>query len=655
MSSLRQPSSWLLAGSGLILYLWAPMLLAGEDLGAAAGAVPSWVPVVAPPLLYALLVLGLPGVPATRRLAGLAVLSAVHAVLGLLTPAIHAAAGLGPAPHAFDPALWASPAVPVIQLLSAPLAVFPLRELLVRPRRRRGRRGGSAVGIAPTPTPMRPGRGWDDVTQHTVGGERLREEGTGAQVTPEWRRPRREPTRPVSPPTEAAPSAAPASPPAPPAAPILTSTPETPPVVEAPAPGPWSRAASPAPERLEPVASRIRLEEPIAPVAAEPLRSPDVVPAPPLEHVARPDEPVTPPVQRAVLSVEPVVSPPGPAALPVEPVALPGPLESTAAALPTTTTAAVGPAERPKAQAASPPVPLEIAATAPPPIPAELAAPPPAARTPEAAPRAEDTIDGARVKALLAPVGPLEVESQTLMGIALFTACSPRLAKDAVLQAAFRFLSFLAESPGAQPVTQTTIRGGVGALVLTPLGPLATGGPVLAAAIPQRGALALLEILSLRIATEYPATRAALAVTLSESPRPDARPSPLAEAPVPPRVELLARSLTAGGPLRPLCFEGPTGRLLLYLLVGPDVDAKAIGAFALDLYRVMEVDDEPGGVGPFQSVVVRLGSQRVVIRPVAPNPECSTLLVTAGPSDGRPGLARLQLERVAGRLALPPA
>ncbi|HLE44559.1 MAG TPA: hypothetical protein VJB36_11125, partial [Methylomirabilota bacterium] len=160
MSSLRQPSSWLLAGSGLILYLWAPMLLAGEDLGAAAGAVPSWVPVVAPPLLYALLLLGLPGVPTTRRLAGLVVLSAVHAVLGLLTPAIHAAAGLGTAPHAFDTALWASPAVPVIQLLSAPLAVFPLRELLVRPRRRRGRRGGSAVGIAPTPTPMRPGRGW---------------------------------------------------------------------------------------------------------------------------------------------------------------------------------------------------------------------------------------------------------------------------------------------------------------------------------------------------------------------------------------------------------------------------------------------------------------------------------------------------------------
>lgn len=655
MSSLRQPSSWLLAASGLILYLWAPMLLAGEDLRA-AGAVPSWVPVVAPPLLYAVLLVGLPGVPAARRLAGILVLSAVHGVLGLLTPAIHAAAGLGAAPHAFDTALWAFPAVPVIQLLSAPLAVFPLRELLLRPRRRRGRRPASAAGVAPTPTPMRRGRGWDDVAQHTAGGERLREGGARAQVTPEWRRARREPTGPVSLPPERAPG----SPPAPPvertAAPVFTSTPGTPPLLDAPAAEPWSPPQPPAPEPVAPVASRIPLEEPVPPVAPEALHP-----------VELPDEPVAPPIEAAVLFVEPVAPPVEPVVPPVEPVVLPipRPPEAEAAATaaapveepaPAPSTAPVEPAELPAAHAVSLPAPVEIAATAPPPVaPTEPDAPPTAEWAPEAAPRAEGTIDAAQVKALLAPVGPLEVESQTLMGIELFTACSPRLANDAVVQAAFRFLSFLAESPGAQPVTQTTIRGGAGALVLTPLGPLAGGGPVLAAAIPQRGALALLEILSLRIAAEYRATRAALAATLSKPPRPVATLAPLAETAVPPRVELLARSLTAGGPLRPFCFEDPTGPRLLYLLVGPDVDARAIGAFASDLYRVMEVDDQPGGVGPFQSVVVRLGSQRVVVRPVAATAERSTLLVTAGPGDDRPGLARLQLERLAGRLAAPPA
>jgi hypothetical protein len=425
--------------------------------------------------------------------------------------------------------------------------------------------------------------------------------------------------------------------------PVFTSMPGTPPLLDAPAAEPWRRPQPPAPEPVAPAASRTPLEEPVPPVAPEALHPTEL----PVAPLAPPVEAVIPPVEPAVLSI-------------------PQPPEAEAAAAtaalveepaPAPSTAAVEPDELPAAHAASRPAPVEIAAAAvaPPVAPTEPEAPPTVEWAPEAAPRAEGTIDEAQVKALLAPVGALAVESQTLMGIELFTACSPRLANDAVVQAAFRFLSFLAESPGAQPVTQTTIRGRAGALVLTPLGPLGGGGPVLAAAIPQRGALALLEILSLRIAAEYRATRAVLAATASEPPRPVATLAPLAETPVPPRVELLARSLTAGGPLRALCFEDPTGPRLLYLLVGPDVDARAIGAFASDLYRVMEVDGQPGGVGPFQSVVVRLGSQRVVVRPVAATAERSTLLVTAGPGDDRPGLARLQLERLAGRLAAPPA
>jgi hypothetical protein len=620
MSSLRQPSSWLLAASGLILYVWAPMLLAGEELRT-AGAVPAWFPVVAPPLLYAVLLLGLPGAPATRRLAGVVVLSVVHGLLGLLTPAIHALAGLGPAPHGFDTALWAFPAVPVIQLLSAPLAVFPLRDLLVRPRRRRGRRRPSVVGLAPTPPPMRAGRGWDAVTQHTVGGERLREAGVGSQVTPEWQRARREPTRPVGPPPEAAPSAPLASQPTPPVGPVLTEAPGAPPVAEVQSPAPWRRIQRP------------------APVVAEPLRPPDVGGAPPVARVTPADEPGAPPVESAAVF-------PAPA----EPAVLVLPPPAVADAVPE-------PDQLPDARAGSLPGPSETAPVAGP-LPAtatEPEAPPTAAETRDEAPPADETtIDGVQLEALLAPVGPLELERQTLMGIALLTACSPRLARDAVVHAAFRFLSFLAEGPGAQPVTQATIRGGAGALVLTPLGPLAAGGPVLVAAIPQRGALALLEILSLRVAAEYRATRAARAARPSAPERPETSPSRLAEATLPPRLEVLARSVTAGGPFRPLCLEDTTGRLLLYLLVGPDVDAGAVGTFASDLYRVMEVDDEPGGVGPCQSVVVRFGSQRVVVRPVAATGEGSTLLVTAGSSGERPGLARLQLERLATRLAAPP-
>ena len=67
----------------------------------------------------------------------------------------------------------------------------------------------------------------------------------------------------------------------------------------------------------------------------------------------------------------------------------------------------------------------------------------------------------------------------------------------------------------------------------------------------------------------------------------------------------------------------------------------------------MEVEAEPGGIGPVQSVVVRLGSQRVVVQPVAVAGGRSTLLVAA--TDHRPGLTRLQLERVAARLGGTPS
>jgi hypothetical protein len=270
---------------------------------------------------------------------------------------------------------------------------------------------------------------------------------------------------------------------------------------------------------------------------------------------------------------------------------------------------------------------------------------------PEPASGTGPEIDPAEIARGLAPAGPLEVETRSLMGIALHTARSPRLAGDAVVGLAFRFLSFLAESPGAQAVTQTTIRGGAGAMVLTPLGPLAGGGPVLAVAVPHRGGLALLEILSLRIAADYRAARAGLGSAVAAGGPGVAAPPPLGEEPVPPRVEALARSITVGGPLRPLCVADSAGRLVLYLLVGPEVDPQWIGRLACDLYRVMGVEDAPGGVGPIQSVVVRLGSQRVVVSAVAENPERSTLLVAAGPADPRPGLGRLQLERLAARLA----
>jgi predicted regulator of Ras-like GTPase activity (Roadblock/LC7/MglB family) len=268
------------------------------------------------------------------------------------------------------------------------------------------------------------------------------------------------------------------------------------------------------------------------------------------------------------------------------------------------------------------------------------------------APQALPTVEPAQIARILAPVGPLEIEHQVLMGIGLYTACGPHLARAVVTNAAFRALAFLVEAPTAEPVTQTTLRGAAGALVVTPLGPRPGVGPVLAVAIPQRGALALLEILALRVAAASRATHAAEPAPPATSAAPA---GVFREAPVPARVGALARSLVAGGTLRPLCLEDATGDLTLHLLLEPGADAERLGRLATSLYRIMEMEAEPGGIGPVHSVVVRLGRQRVVVQPVAPADGRATLLVAATAADHRPGLTRLQLERVAARLGGAPA
>src|SRR5262249_35703888 len=83
---------------------------------------------------------------------------------------------------------------------------------------------------------------------------------------------------------------------------------------------------------------------------------------------------------------------------------------------------------------------------APEPTPIPLA-PPPAPGAPAAEPPpVPDYADGIRrIAAGLRPVGRFPVTTHTLMGITLFAACSPRLAQEAVVSSAFRFLTALME------------------------------------------------------------------------------------------------------------------------------------------------------------------------------------------------------------------
>ena len=76
-----------------------------------------------------------------------------------------------------------------------------------------------------------------------------------------------------------------------------------------------------------------------------------------------------------------------------------------------------------------------------------------------AAPPPLPALDPAEIAGTLAPAGALDIEHETLMGIDLYTACGPRLARAVVSNAAFRALTFLVEAPAAEPVTQATLPG----------------------------------------------------------------------------------------------------------------------------------------------------------------------------------------------------
>jgi hypothetical protein len=262
-------------------------------------------------------------------------------------------------------------------------------------------------------------------------------------------------------------------------------------------------------------------------------------------------------------------------------------------------------------------------------------------------PRTEHVVEAQRIAAILRPVGRLGASVETLMGITLLTACSPRLARDAVVATAFPVLSFLADSP--QPVTQATLRGAAGAIVLTPLGPLAGGGPVIVAATPARGSLALLELLARRAAATHPGVRDTAPAAAARTDAASASGN-LRDAPVPIRLLQLARSVGAWGSLAPRAFQDRDGELLLYLLLAPGAEAHEVGRFARQLWQVMDVDEANGGIGPVQSLDLRLGDQRVVVRLVAGAPGHSTVLAAAGTGADRPGLAHREVERVAGRL-----
>jgi hypothetical protein len=253
-----------------------------------------------------------------------------------------------------------------------------------------------------------------------------------------------------------------------------------------------------------------------------------------------------------------------------------------------------------------------------------------------------EATEARRIVALLAPIASFDVSVQAIEGVTVFALASPSVAQETAVAVAGLALPLLTDRRLPRPVDQITLRGPETALVLTPLGEPQEGRPVLAAAAPRGGGLALLEILCRRAAGDR-ARRAA------GRPADGALPGGrgLAPAPVPSRMAGLVSNLSAFGSVTASVLRDAESEAVFYFFLPAGDDVPAVGAFAQDLQAVMRKAAGSGAV--FRTAILRSGDTLLVIQPEEIG-HGRSIVIVAGGSVTRPGLAYRQVERVAATL-----
>ena len=342
----------------------------------------------------------------------------------------------------------------------------------------------------------------------------------------------------------------------------------------------------PAPFKPGPPTPESELEEP--PV----VFSPDfATPAPPAVSAPPPAASVAPP---------PVPAPPAP------PAAAPAPI--------------VPPPSRPAAVPLSVPAPRAPMSppSAAPPVVSAPAAPPSvsASAEPRGGRRDEQLTVLARALAVaLAPAGALEYEARRIGGHPLVTFAAPSLEREAIDALAARGLTLLDRlAPWA--FDQVTVRTSRLACVLVPL---ASGGAVVAGV--RRGTpIALLEILTARArgGIGRAAGRVAVPPAVTITPVTDGNR----------RVGEAARALDVFGALVPTEATPDRGAPGVYVFAGR-ADAGLAGA-ARAVHEALVSGHDESALGRLDSVTLRQGRERVIVRPLRMAAGAPALLAAAG-------------------------
>jgi hypothetical protein len=258
--------------------------------------------------------------------------------------------------------------------------------------------------------------------------------------------------------------------------------------------------------------------------------------------------------------------------------------------------------------------------------------PPPAVPPAVSAPAATPTVsapveprDGRRDEQLtvlaralavaLAPAGALEYEARRIGGRPLVTFAAPSLEREAIDALAARGLALLDRlAPWA--FDQVTVRTSRLACVLAPL---ASGGAVVAGV--RRGtSIALLEILTARARGGIGRTAGRVAVP------PAVTVTPVTDGNR--RVGEAARALDVFGALVPTEATPDRGAPGVYLFAGR-ADAGLAGA-ARAVHEALVSGHDESALGRLDSVTLRHGRERVIVRPLRMAAGAPALLAAAG-------------------------
>ncbi len=254
--------------------------------------------------------------------------------------------------------------------------------------------------------------------------------------------------------------------------------------------------------------------------------------------------------------------------------------------------------------------------------------------------------DLSRLSSLLSQWDALVVDEARIGGFTVITAGAAGLAGETLASTAGT-LSALLAAHAPWPVEQVTLRAVGGALVLTPVDSSWATGAVIAVGLRSGGSLARLEMLARRAAAGHAVSEATGHAHRPPDgtglPRLEPESGPVSGAEV-------AEALDAFGELTVTSFRDVERDALVHCFLPPGAAAAPLAAFGCALVSAMSAESPAGGFGSFHSAVLRSGTKRLEVRRLPSAAGAAAVLLVGGADTGRPGLARLQVERAAARL-----